>query len=90
MEVSIPHCIVKSDRQPLDDDGLREDYYYEALAFSRHSINLELDEEIMKPEKATKAPRNSGIDPSTMKMKQWYQGQDRFIDGLSGSCQVIA
>ena len=28
-----------------------EDYYYEALVFSRHSINLELDEENMMPEK---------------------------------------
>ena len=34
----------------------------------------------MKPEKATKAPRNAGIDPSTMKMKQWYQGQNRVSD----------
>ena len=33
-----------------------EDYFYEALAFSRHSINMELDEENMKPEKATMAP----------------------------------
>ena len=36
-------------------------YYHEALAFSRHSINLDLDEESMKPEKATMAPRNAGI-----------------------------
>ena len=77
MAVSIPRCVVKSDRLSLDDDGLREDYYYEALAFSRHTSNLELREEIMKPEKATKAPRKSGIGPSTKKMMQWYQGQDR-------------
>ena len=74
--VSIPHCVVKSDRLSMDDDWLREHYLYEAFAFSRHSTNLELDEEIMKPEKASKEPRNSGVDPSTMKMKQWYQGQD--------------
>ena len=37
-------------------DQRREDCYYEALAFSRHSIDLELDEQNMKPEKATKAP----------------------------------
>ena len=43
-------------------------------------MNLEIDEEIMKREKATKAPRNSGIDPSSMKMKQCYQGQDRLSD----------
>ena len=54
------HCVVKSDRWSLEDDRLREDYYYEALAFSQHSM----------PEKATKAPRNAGIDPGTMKMNQ--------------------
>ena len=80
MAVSIPHCVVNSHRLSLDDDRLREDFYFEALAFSRHTTNLELDEEIMKPENATKAPRNSGIDPGTMKMKQWYQGQDRLSD----------
>ena len=63
-----PHCV-----EP-------EDNYYEVLAFSRHSINLELDEENMKPKTATKAPRNAGSDPSTMKMKQWYQGQNRVSD----------
>ena len=71
---------MKSDRLSLDEDHLREDYYYEALAFSRRNINLELDEETMKPEKATEAPRNSRIDPSTMKMKHWYQGHDRVSD----------
>ena len=38
--LSIPHCVVKSDRSSLDDDSLKT--YYEALALSRHSINLEL------------------------------------------------
>ena len=80
MAVSIPHWVVKSDRLSPDDDRLREDYHYEALAFSRHSSNPELDEEIMKPEKANEAPRNAGIDPSTMKMKQWHQGQDRLSE----------
>ena len=80
MEVSAPHWVVKTDRLSLDEDRLREDCYYEALTFSRHTINLEFDEETMKPEKATEAPRNSGIDPSTMKMKQWYQGHDRVSD----------
>ena len=80
MAVSIPHCVVKSDSLSQDEDRLREDFCYEAPAFSRHSINLELDEEIMKTEKATKAPRNSGIDPRIMKMRQRYQGQDRLSD----------
>ena len=64
----------------MEEDCLREDYYYEALAFSRHTIKLEFDEETMRPEKATEAPRNAGIEPSTMKMKQWYQGHDRVCD----------
>ena len=70
MAVSIPHCAVNSDRLSQEEDRLREDYHDEALAFSRHTIILEFDEETMTPEKASKAPRNSGIDPSTMKMKQ--------------------
>ena len=68
MAASIPHWVVKSDRLSPDEDRLREDYYYEALAFSRHTIDLEFDEETMKPEKATEAARNARIDPSTMKM----------------------
>ena len=35
--VSIPHWLVKSERLSLEKDRLREDYYYEALAFSRHN-----------------------------------------------------
>ena len=72
--------VVKSDSLSQDEDSLRQEYYHEALAFSRHTINLEFDEETMKPEKATEAPRNAGIDPSTMKTKQWYQGHDRVSD----------
>ena len=56
--VSIPHCVVKSVRLSPDEDRLREDYFHEALAFSRHTINLEFDVETMKPEKATEAPGN--------------------------------
>ena len=75
--VSIPHWVVKSDRLSPDDDRLLEDYCHKALAFSRHTFNLEFDEETMKPEKA---PRNAGIDPSTMKINQWYLGHDRVSD----------
>ena len=53
-------------------DQRNENFYYEALAFSRHNINVVFDEENMKPEKLTTAPENAGIDPSTMKMKEWY------------------
>ena len=63
MAVSIPHWVVKSDRMSPEGDRLREDYFFEALAFSRHTIKPEFDEETMKPEKATGAPRNARIDP---------------------------
>ena len=57
-----------------------EDYYYEALAFSRHSITLGLGEENMKPETFVMTSRNSGINPTTMKIKRWYPEQDRASD----------
>ena len=34
----------------------------------------------MKPERPTKAPENAGIDPSTIKMKKWYQEPTRKSD----------
>ena len=57
-----------------------EDYTYEALAFSLRQITLELDEESMKPQMSARTPRNSVINPSTMKMKRWYPDQDRASD----------
>ena len=57
MAISIPHCVVKSDRFSPDEDRVREDYYYEALAFSRHTIDLKIDDETTRPEKATEAPK---------------------------------
>ena len=50
-------------------DQRREDYYCEALAFSRHNIDLELDEENMKPERLIKAPEIAGIN------EKWYRNQ---------------
>ena len=57
--ILIPHWVVKSDRLSPEEDRLREDYYYDAPAFSRHTINLEFDDETMKPRKATEAPRRA-------------------------------
>ena len=71
---------MKSDRLSPDEDRLREDNYYEALAFSRHTVNLELNEETME---AAEAPRNARIDPNSMKIKQWYKGHDRVSDKKS-------
>ena len=80
MAMLIPHWVVNSYSVSPEEDRFCEDYFYEALAFSRHTIDLEFDEETMKPEKGTEAPRNAGIDPSTMKMKQWYQKHNRVSD----------
>ena len=67
MAILIPHWVVSVDRLSPEEDRFREDYCYEALAFSRHIIGLEFDDKTMRPEKGTEAPRNAGIDPSTMK-----------------------
>ena len=53
---SKPSGVERVNRWTRKADQRREDRCYEALAFSRHSIDLELDEENTKPEKATKAP----------------------------------
>ena len=37
----------------------------------------------MKPETSAMTPRNSGINPSTMKIKRWYPEQDRASDTTS-------
>ena len=71
MAISIPQWVVQSDRLAPDEDRLREDNYHEAFAFSRPTINLEFDEETMKPEKATEAPRNEGTFQSPIIMKRW-------------------
>ena len=47
--------VERVNRWTRNADQRHEDCYYEALAFSRHSIDLELDEENVRPEKATKA-----------------------------------
>ena len=77
MAVFIPRWVVNWNRLSPEEDRLREDYFYEALAFSRHTIDLEFDDETMRPEKATEATRNAGRDPSTTTMKQWYQKHNR-------------
>ena len=53
-----------------------EDYFMKLLRSLDTRIDLELDEESMKPEKAPEAPKNARRDPITMNMKKWYQGQN--------------
>ena len=58
----------------------RENLYCEALAFLRHDINLQFDEENMKPERLTRAPGYAGIDPSSLRISKWYQESTREDD----------
>ena len=47
--------------------------YYGSLAFSRQSVDLEFNEEVMKPERFTEAPDHTDLKPDTMKGSKWYQ-----------------
>ena len=51
MAIFIPHWVVNSDRLSPEEARFREDYYFEALAFSRHTVDLEFDEETMRPKR---------------------------------------
>ena len=73
MSSSAPSCVRRVNRWTLRGEQPRENFYYEALAFSRHNINLTFDEENMKPEKTQKRLKNAGIGPSTMRVSEWYQ-----------------
>ena len=57
-----------------------ENYYYESLAFSRHCVDLEFNEEVMKPERFTEAPDHAGFNPGTMRVCKWYQKTTRTGD----------
>ena len=50
-----------------------ENYYYESLALSGHSVDQEFNEEVMKPERFTEAPDHAGFNPDTMRVSKWYQ-----------------
>ena len=52
---SKPIGVRKVNRWTKSAHQRREDHYYEALAFSRHNIDLVFGEENMKPEQLTKA-----------------------------------
>ena len=77
---SKPIGVRKVNRWPKSAGQRREDHYYEALAFSRHNIDLVFGEENMKPEQLTKARENAGIDLSTERVSKWYQESTRKDD----------
>ena len=57
-----------------------ENHSYESLAFYRHSVDLEFDEEVVKPERLTESPDSAGFNPDTMKVSKWYQEATRKSD----------
>ena len=60
---------------------LHEGPFQVMFAWTQHTKEqIELSTRKRKAQKKKKAPRNAGLDPSTMKMKQWYQGQHRLSD----------
>ena len=79
---SLPSGVRRMNRWTRNAEQRRENFYYEALAFSRHNNNL-VFEENMKPERPTMAPENAGIDPSTMRISRWYQESTREDDRVS-------
>ena len=52
-----------------------ENCCYEFLAFSRHSVDLEFDEEAMKPQGLAEALDNAGF-PSSSRMSDAFTGTD--------------
>ena len=82
MSSSKPIGVCRVNRWTKNADQRREDYYYDALVFSRHNIDLVFDEENMEPEKLEKAPKNAGIDPSTMRVSKCYRESTREDDDL--------
>ena len=80
MSSSAPSGVRRVNRWTRNADQFRKNFYHEALAFSRHNINLVFDEEKKKPERITKAPENASIDPSTMRITERYQESTREDD----------
>ena len=80
MSSSAPSGVRRANRWTRNAEQRRENFYYEALAFSRQNVNLVFDEENMKSERLTKAPENAGIDPSTMRISIRYQASTREDD----------
>ena len=48
-------------------------HFYESLAFSRHSVDLKFNKEVMKPERFTEAPDHAGFNPDAMRASKWQQ-----------------
>ena len=64
-------------KNSAEHDERIKNYCHESLVFFRHSVDLEFDEEVMKPNRLTEAPDNAGLNPDIMKVSKWYQETTR-------------
>ena len=64
-------------KNSAEHDERIKNYCHESLVFFRHSVDLEFDEEVMKPKRLTEAPDNAGCNPDIMKVSKWYQETTR-------------
>ena len=78
MSSSAPGGVRRVNRWTQNAEQRRESFNLEALAFSRHNINVVFAEE----KRLTKALENAGIDPRTMRIGKWYQESTREDDDL--------
>ena len=85
MSSSKPTGVCRVNRWTKNTDQRREDYYYDALVFSRNHIDLVFDEENMEPVKLERTPKNAGIDPSTMRVSKRYRESTREGDYTSSA-----
>ena len=73
MSLTKPTGVHRLTRWTQNAERQREDYYSDALVFSRHNIDFVFDDENMEPEQLTRAFENADIDPSTMRVSKWHQ-----------------
>ena len=43
------------------------------IFFFRHSVDLDFNEEVMKPERFTETPDHAGVNPDTIRVSKWYR-----------------
>ena len=58
-------------KNSAEQAGRFENYFYESLDFSRHSVDLDFNEEVMKPERFTETPDHAGVNPDTIRVSKW-------------------
>ena len=79
MWTSRPAGLCRINRWTKNSDeqaGRFENYFYESLDFFRHSVDLDFNEEVMKPERFTEALDHAGVNPDAIRVSKWYRTDD--------------